>query len=82
MRDLYEKSITRNKITEFKITELCSKLTEIDKIKSEITSLLDKLCEVDVSPSMGTMGNGPVTLEKGPSSDTSGQKNGTFSKQT
>ena len=59
MRDPYERSIARNKLT-----QLRAKLTEIDKCKAEFASLLLKVATIKINPTLGTH-YGSVTTGKG-----------------
>ena len=61
LRSPYEKGITRNKLT-----ELRAKLTEIDKCKEEIASLLLKVATIKINPTLGT--HIMASLEPRPSS--------------
>ena len=49
LRDPYEKSVARNKVT-----QLYAKLTEINKSKAEIASLLLKVTTIKINPTLGT----------------------------
>ena len=61
LRSPYEKGITRNKLT-----ELRAKLTEIDKCKEEIASLLLKVATIKINLTLGTYYSS-VTTRKGSS---------------
>ena len=59
LRDPYEKSIARNKLT-----QLRAKLTEIDKCKTGIASLLLKVATIKINPTLGTHIMAQSLLEK------------------
>ena len=59
LRDPYEKTIARNKLT-----QLCAKLTEIDKCKAKIASLLLKVTTIKISSTLSTHIMAQSLLEK------------------